>query len=473
MKRFPKQSRSRSRKRQSPRVEKILEWDSRFVWHPFTQQAEWESDPDRTIWEEGRGVWLKDARGFWLLDGVASLWCNVWGHRVPDLDKAVERQLKRFAHATFLGATHEVGVRLAKELTHLAPAGLKRVFYSDSGSEANEIALKMAFQYQRQTTPPQLQRDRFLSFKEGYHGDTLGAVSVGGIDLFHGIFEKLLFPVVHAPAPAVFHGKSKSSTEWRKKAVCAVARLFERYGNRLAAVHMEPLVEGAGGMLLHPPGFLKAIRRLCDRFGVLLILDEVATGFGRTGWMFACQKEGVRPDFLCLGKNLTAGYLPLAATLTTEKIYRAFLGSFDSLKTFYHGHTFTANPLACAAALANIRRLRKRSFLPMVRRKARLLAERLKPLEEHPHVKEVRLCGMMGGIELIQNKKKNQPYPYGWKIGYRVCAAARKKGVWLRPLGNVLVVMPPLGASLRELDFLCRVLRESIHEVTLSVSRGI
>lgn len=445
--------------------------DKKYVWHPFTQHAEWNADPDIPVIVEGKGFRLKDARGRWYLDGVASLWCNVHGHRVPALDRAVRRQLSKIAHATFLGATNEPAVRLAARLVRLAPRGLTRVFYSDSGSEANEIALKMAFQYWRQADPPEPRRDTFLTLKEGYHGDTLGAVSLGGIDLFHGIFGPLLFRTLKAPAPHAFrHLRGKSEAAWLSASVRAVERVFRRHGGRLAAAHLEPLMEGAGGMLLHPRGFLRAMRRLCDRHGVLLVLDEVATGFGRTGAMFACLREGVSPDLLCLGKNLTGGYLPVAATLATERVFRAFLGAFESGRAFYHGHTFTANPLGCAVALANLDLLTRPGFLAAVRCKARLLSQELKPLSTHPHVAEVRLVGFMGGVELVRDKARSEPYPFGWKMGYRVCAEARRRGVLLRPLGNVVVLMPPLALPERDVRFLARVVRESVEAATTGAS---
>jgi adenosylmethionine-8-amino-7-oxononanoate aminotransferase len=242
--------------------------------------------------------------------------------------------------------------------------------------------------------------------------------------------------------------------------------VFRKYGSRLAAVHMEPLIEGAGGMLAHPWGYLKAIRRLCDRYNVLLILDEVATGFGRTGTMFACEQEGVRPDLLCLAKNLTGGYLPIAATLATEKVYKAFLGSFESGRTFYHGHTFTGNQLGCAAALANLKLMEKKGFMEGVQEKSGMIKELLEPLVAHPHVSEVRLRGMMGGIELVKNKKTNEPYPYALKMGYRVCTEAKKMGVLLRPLGNVIVIMPPLAITKKDLAHLAEVISISIHRAT-------
>jgi adenosylmethionine---8-amino-7-oxononanoate aminotransferase len=445
----------------------LVEKDHRYLWHPFTQMDEWVADNDPVIVRSAKGAYLTDTRGRKLLDGVSSLWCNVHGHRVKEIDRAIRTQMGKVAHTTMLGASSEPAILLAEKLVSLAPKGLKRVFYSDSGSEANEIALKMAFQYWRQQPKPDTKRDRFLTVKEGYHGDTLGAVSQGGIDLFHGIYGPLLFKNEQAPSPHGFRrGRPFKSKAWLRESLAPVERLLRSKHRRIAAVHLEPLVEGAGGMLMHPDGYLRGLRRLCDRHGLLLILDEVATGFGRTGTMFACDREGVTPDILCLAKNLTGGYLPLAATLATEKVYRAFLGTFGSLRTFYHGHTFTGNQLACAAALANLSRVARIGFMKGVRKRSQLLQRHLAPLKRHPHVSDIRLRGLMGGIELVRDKKTNETYPYDMKMGYRVCAAARRRGVLLRPLGNVVVLMPPLAIPLADLRLLARVIRESIQEAT-------
>lgn len=423
-------------------------------------------DLDITIITRGKGTYLYDAKGKKYLDGVSSLWCNVHGHQVPEIDRAIQRQLKKIAHSTMLGASNEPAILLAEKLVKLAPKGLTKVFYSDSGSEANEIAAKMAFQYWKQCKPAKPQKNLFLTVREGYHGDTIGSVSLGGIDLFHGIFGPMLFKTLKIKSPHDYPSRKVSNAKWLKDSVGEAEAVFRQYGKRLAAVHMEPLIEGAGGMLAHPWGYLKAIRRLCDRHDVLLILDEVATGFGRIGTMFACEQEGVRPDLLCVAKNLTGGYLPVAATLATEKVYRAFLGSFGSLRTFYHGHTFTGNQLGCAAALANLELMEKKGFLEGIQEKSRVLEEFLEPLVAHPHVSEVRFRGMMGGIELVKNKKTGEAYPYEAKMGYRVCAEAKKRGVLMRPLGNVIVVMPPLGISKRDLAFLIEVISKSIEAAT-------
>ena len=453
---------------------RLVSKDKKYLWHPFTQQQEWEKDSDITVITRGEGTYLYDAKGRKYLDGVSSLWCNVHGHQVPAIDRAIQRQLKKIAHSTMLGASNEPAILLAEKLVKMAPKGLTRVFYSDSGSEANEIAAKIAFQYWQQTpihsTPSgrsgRARKNLFLTIKEGYHGDTLGSVSLGGIDLFHGIFGSMLFKTLKIKSPHHYKSRDVSEDKWFKDCVADAEKVFKKYGSRLAAVHMEPLIEGAGGMLVHPWGYLRAIRRLCDKYDVLLILDEVATGFGRTGTLFACEQEGVRPDLLCLAKNLTGGYLPVAVTMATEKVYRAFLGSFDSLRTFYHGHTFTGNQLGCAAALANLGLMEKPSFMKEIQQKSRLLEEHLQTLENHPHVADIRLRGLMGGIELVKDKVKGTEYPYAQKMGYRVCAEAKKMGVLMRPLGNVIVIMPPLVISLNDLKRLVSVIGTCIDKVT-------
>src|SRR5690349_10363674 len=315
----------------------VTDLDHRHLWHPFTQQRGW-CDSEPLAIESGEGTDLIDTSGRRYIDGVSSLWCNVHGHSHPAIDDAIRDQLGRVAHSTMLGLTHPGAAELAGRLVDLAPPGLSRVFYSESGSTAVEIALKMAFQYWRQRDGERHQRDSFVCLTDAYHGDTIGSVSVGGIDTFHSAFGPLLFKT-HRVDPG----------DTRK-----LERLLDLHGREIAAVIVEPLVQGAAGILVQPPGFLRRVRELTEQYGVLLIADEVATGFGRTGTMFACEQERVSPDLLCLGKGLTGGYLPLAATLATERVYEGFLGAPDELRTFFHGHTFTGNPLACAAAIANL-----------------------------------------------------------------------------------------------------------------------
>jgi adenosylmethionine-8-amino-7-oxononanoate aminotransferase len=416
--------------------------DRAHLWHPFTQQQGWiEEEP--LIVERAEGTDLIDVDGNRYIDGVSSLWCNVHGHGHPRIDAAVRHQLDRVAHSTMLGLSHRPGIELARRLVELAPPGLTRVFYSDSGSTAAEIALKMAFQYWRQQGDER--RTKFISLQMAYHGDTIGSVSVGGIDLFHSLYRPLLFDTLHAePGDAA-----------------DMERLLSEHEGEIAAVIMEPLVQGAAGMLVHPEGYLRAVRELCDRHDVLLILDEVATGFGRTGRMFACEHEAVSPDLLCLAKGITGGYLPLAATLAGERIYEGFLGRFEELRTFFHGHTYTGNPLACAAALATLDVFAEERTLERLQRKIELLEQLLEPIAGHPQVREVRRRGFMIGVELAEQ-------PLAARMGHQVTLEARRRGAVIRPLGDVVVLMPPLAISEGELTLLVAITAEAIDAATAS-----
>jgi adenosylmethionine---8-amino-7-oxononanoate aminotransferase len=417
--------------------------DRTHLWHPFTQQEGWiEEEP--LIVERAEGTDLIDVEGRRFIDGVSSLWCNVHGHGHPRINAAVRDQLDRVAHSTMLGLSHRPGIELARRLVELAPPRLTRVFYSDSGSTATEIALKMAFQYWRQRGEEQ--RTKFVSLRMAYHGDTIGSVSVGGIDLFHSLYRPLLFDTLHAePGDAA-----------------DMERLLSEHEGEVAAVIMEPLVQGAAGMLVHPDGYLRAVRTLCDRHDVLLILDEVATGFGRTGRMFACEHEAVTPDLLCLAKGITGGYMPLAATLATERIYEGFLGRFEEFRAFFHGHTYTGNPLACAAALATLDVFAEERTLERLERKIELLEQLLEPIAEHPEVREVRRCGFMTGIELAEQ-------PPAARMGHQVTLQARQRGAVIRPLGDVLVLMPPLAISEGELTQLVAITAAAIDAATASL----
>ena len=445
----------------SSRHERLLALDRAHVWHPFTQMAVWPSD-DPLIIERAEGNELIDDLGRRYLDGVSSLWCNVHGHRKGELDDAVRAQLDRVAHSTLLGLASVPSIELAEALARIAPEGLSRVFYSDSGSTAVEVALKMAYQYWQQRGRPE--KTRFAALTEAYHGDTVGSVSVGGMELFHGIFRGLLFEVERLPSPTPYHWTGGGDA--LAGALRAAERLLEEKGSTLAAVVIEPLVQGAAGMWMHPPGYLRAMAELCRKHEVLLVCDEVATGFGRTGTMFAVEQEDVRPDFLCLAKGLSGGYVPLAATLTTDRIYEAFLGEFASARTFFHGHTFTGNPLACAAALASLRLFETERVLERVRRTAEVLRPKLAAIEELDHVGDVRQRGLMVGIELVRDRRTKEPYAYAERIGHRVCLALRKRGILLRPLGPVVVMMPPLSLTEVEAVRLGDAVREAVVEVT-------
>ncbi len=395
--------------------------------------------------ERAAGSYLIASDGRRYIDGVSSLWCNVHGHRHPGIDLALRDQLGRVAHSTMLGLSHPGAAELAARLTELAPPGLSRVFYSDSGSTATEIALKMAFQYQQQRGGQHVRRTSFVHLRDAYHGDTIGSVSVGGIDLFQATYRPLLFKT-HTAEP----GDAGD-----------LERILAMHEEEIAAVIVEPLVQGAAGMLVHPSGYLRAVRELCDRFGVLLACDEVATGFGRTGTMFACEQERVAPDFLCLAKGLTGGYLPLAATLTTERIYEGFLGTPEEHRTFFHGHTYTGNPLACAAALANLDAFESERTLLRLQPKIRLLGELLGEIAEMSEVAEVRSRGFMAGIDLGTHHPS-------LRLGHQVTLEARKRGAIIRPLDNTIILMPPLSISKGELRRLAWITADAIRAACAS-----
>lgn len=445
-------------------TEQLRLWDKRHVWHPFTQMQEWQRD-EQIIIVKGEGCWLIDTDGTRYLDGVASMWTNVHGHCRRELNDALKEQVDRLEHSTLLGLGSEQSIILAARLAEITPPGLDRFFYSDNGSTAMEVAVKMAYQYQVHAGRPE--RSRFITFNHAYHGDTLGAVSVGGIGIYHTTFKPLMFETLQAPAPYCYRcelGCSRNSCTM--ECVDALEKIMEANAGYVTGLVIEPLVQGAGGMIVQPAGFLKRVRNLCDRYDILMIADEVATGFGRTGEMFACQHEGVVPDIMAISKGIAAGYLPLAATVTTEKVYSAFLGAYSELKTFFHGHTFTGNPLACAVALKSLQLFQDDNLLAGLQPKIARLKQRLDDFISMPHVGDVRQCGLAAGIELVENKETGTPYPWEHKVGMRVCLEARKRGVFSRPLGNTIVIFPPLVITNSELDMLMSVLQESIRVVT-------
>jgi len=409
---------------------RLKQWDREYIWHPFTQMKDWVKEEPLII-DSAKGVYLKDIDGNVYIDGVASLWVNVHGHRHAKIDEALNKQITKLSHSTLLGLSNTPSIELAKRLIEIAPLGLKKVFYSDNGSTAVEIAVKMAYQYWQNVG--ETQKTNIIHLNNSYHGDTLGSVSIGGIDLFHKVYRRLIF-------------KTISLKKQGLEAVEELEVLLKARGNKIAALVVEPLIQGAAGMLVWPEGSFKKMRELTLKHNVFLIADEVATGFGRTGRMFACQHEGVRPDFLCLAKGITGGYLPLAATLTTRQVYDGFIFDHKDLKTFFHGHTYTGNPLACAAALANLDIFKKERTLTKLAPKIKFLAKKLKMFYNLPAVIEVRQMGFMVGVELKGSFEE--------RVGAKVCEQVRKYGVILRPLGNVIVIMPPLSITIEELDFL-------------------
>lgn len=431
-------------------------WDQEHFWHAFTQMAEYEP----LIIERAQGVWLEDTAGRRYLDGVSSLWCNLHGHGHPRINAAIADQLAKLAHATSLGMSNPPAIELARRLALLAPGDLNHVFYASDGSAAVEVALKTAFQYWRQCRRPRPAKSKFLAFGAAYHGDTLGSAAVGGIDRFHALFAPLLFDVVRLPSPDRRRAPREAAPEEVARLHLAeLQHALEQHHAELAAVVIEPLVQGAAGMVMQPPGYLRGVRELTRRYDVLLIADEIVTGFGRTGDLFACDREQVVPDLLCLGKSLSGGYLPMAATLSTPEIYGAFLGSYQEGKMLHNGHTFGGNPLGAAASLASLDLLRdERIVEQQVPRKAARLAEALAPLADHPWVADIRQLGLLAGIELAADPAAGRPFDPALRTGWRVCRRATRNGVFLRPLGDVIVVMPPLSIRDEEIDLLGSVL---------------
>jgi adenosylmethionine-8-amino-7-oxononanoate aminotransferase len=444
-----------------PTLKQLEDWDRKHVWHPFTAMQTYAGERPLII-VGGEGCTLIDQDGNRYIDGVSSLWCNVHGHRVAELDAAIRRQLDAIAHSTLLGASNVPAIKLARKLVEFAPPGLNHVFYSDDGATAVEIALKMAFQYWRQRPDPRPRKSKYLALTGAYHGDTLGDVSVGGVERFHAMFAPLLFPVLRAPSPYCY--RCPLGLERSRCQIDCVEKLVElvrQHHPELAAVVIEPLVQGAAGMIVAPEGYLRRVREVTREHDVLLIADEVAVGFGRTGTLFACEQEDVVPDFLCLAKGLTGGYLPLAATLATDEVYSAFLGDG---KTFFHGHTYTGNPLGAAVALANLELIESTGLLAALPPKIELIGKCLKRLRELPCVGDVRQRGMIAGIELVADRATKRPFAASEQVGARVCRRARELGALLRPLGDIIVLMPPLAIDLNTLEQLCGIVESAIRE---------
>ena len=435
----------------SARTAELVARDLRSLWHPFTQHSAWPADDPIAV-ERAEGMYLYDTDGNRYLDGVSSLWLTVHGHGVPEIDAAIRAQLDRLDHATFLGMTHEPGIELAELLLATAPPELTRVFYAGDGSSAVEAAIKMAFQAQAQRGQ---RRPYFVHVAEGYHGDTLGAVSVGGIDLFHSTYRPILLETRMVSSPGVL-APEQTRTDRAREVLDEMRGVLERDGDEVCAVVIEPLVQAAGGMLTHDVSFVQGVRRLCDEFGALMVVDEVATGIGRTGRMWAVEHAGVAPDLMTCGKGLTGGYLPLSAVLAREEVYAAFLGAPAEARTFFHGHSYTANPLCCAAAIANLRLMAARETVSHAARVGERIGELTKGLGGYDGVREVRRIGTMTGIELD---------PVRERTGFAVCQEARRRGVWVRPLGDVVVLMPPLAIGDDDLALLCATVTESIREI--------
>jgi adenosylmethionine-8-amino-7-oxononanoate aminotransferase len=412
---------------------KIKSYDLDYIWHPFTQMKEYKEDEPIVI-EDSDGVYLIDSDGNRYIDGVSSLWVNIHGHKVKKIDEAIKKQIDKIAHSTLLGVTNPSASILAKKLIDIAPEGLKKIFYSSDGSSAVEVALKMAFQYWLLKNKPNKQK--FVSLKDGYHGDTLGAVSVGGIDIFHSTYKPLLFKSFQI-----------SSYDSSDRMVKELEKILNEKSDEIAALIIEPYVQTAGGIKVAKEGYLKDVRNICNNYDVLLIIDEVATGFGRTGEMFACDHDKVTPDILVLGKGLTSGYLPLSATITTQDIFDTFLGDYEELKTFFHGHSYSGNPLSCATAIANLEIFDEEKTISKVKKTIKILEDELKEFKGLKHVSDIRNKGLMAGIDLKKDSNKNIAYELKERIGKKICDLARKEGVLIRPLGDTIVIMPPISIN--------------------------
>ena len=443
-------------------ISQAAKWDHEFVWHPFTQMQDWLQQIPVVI-ERGEGIYLIDEDGKKYYDGVSSLWVNIHGHNHPDLNKAIIEQVGKISHTTLLGLVSPPSALLAKELVDIAPEGLEKVFFSDDGSTAIEVALKMAYQYRQLVG--QTKKTKFISLTSAYHGDTLGTVSVGGITLFHEVFHSLLFKPILLPSPGIYRDVADREQAF-EASLQELERILQDQHEEITALIMEPLVQAAAGMLVMPEGYLKRVRELTKQYDVFLILDEVATGFGRTGKMFACENENVAPDLMTLSKGITGGYMPLAATLTTKKIFDAFLGTFEEKKTFYHGHSYTGNALACAVALASLEVFRKEHVIDNLPPKIEAMADALKSVEILAHVKEVRQRGLIVGIELEKDVASHIPYHPNDAVGAKVAVLARTKGLICRPIGDVVILMPPLASTAEDIRDMVRILHESIQEAT-------
>ena len=439
-------------------IDQLKLWDSEHVWHAFTQMANY----DPLVIDSASGCVLTDIQGNTYIDAVSSLWCNVHGHQHPVINAAIRQQLDQVAHVTSLGMSNPTTIQLAKRLVDITPENLNHLFFSGDGSSSVEVAMKMAFQYWQQKSDPQPNKTQYVALGSAYHGDTLGSVSVGGVQRFHEMFKPLLFDVLRLDSPDTYRLPDGVTTaqDATQFYLNQLESLLQQHHSTIAAMIIEPVVQGAAGMIMQPPGYLAGVRQLTQKHDVLLIADEVAVGFGRTGAMFACNHEDIQPDLMCLAKGLTGGYITMAATLATTEIWKAFLG--DSSRTFYHGHTYSGNPLAAAAALANLDIFETEQTMVNVRERTKQLADLLKPLTDHRHVGDVRQRGLIVAIELVADKANKTSFENIGASGSAVCKAALEQGVWLRPLRDTIVIMPPLSISESEITKIVTVVEQAI-----------
>jgi adenosylmethionine-8-amino-7-oxononanoate aminotransferase len=442
----------------------LADRDLRVLWHPLTQMKDHETLPLVAI-KRGEGAWLEDFDGQRYLDAVSSWWVNLFGHANARINAAVTGQLNRLEHVIFAGFTHAPAVELAERLVALSPAGLTRCFFADNGSAAVEVALKMSFHYWQNRGYPH--KTRFITLANGYHGETLGALAVGNVDLYKSLYKPLLMDVLTAPSPDCYWRENGESWEqYSLRQFVFMERMLAEHAHEVAAVIVEPLVQCAGSMRMYHPVYLKRLREACDRYAVHLIADEIAVGFGRTGTMFACEQAAITPDFMCVSKGLTGGYLPLSAVLTSDDVYAAFYDDYASRKGFLHSHSYTGNPLACAAALATLDIFEADDVIAVNRAKAAYLGARARELENHPHVTEVRQCGMIVAAEFAKDKHSREPYPWTERRGQKLYRHALSRGVLLRPLGTVVYFMPPYIVDEAEMDLMVQVAAEGIELAT-------
>lgn len=442
----------------------LVEKDLKYIWHPCSQMKDYEELKPIVI-DHGEGVYLYDKDEQAYIDIVSSWWCNLLGHKNPTITAAIKAQLDRLEHVIFANFTHEPAIMLCEQLAEIVPANLTKFNFSDNGSAAVEAALKMAFQYQYQTGHPE--KTRFMCFTDGYHGETIGALSVGSLDLYAKIYNPMLMDTIRIEAPDCYRcpfGKTRDNCQ--VECFSQAEKAFEQHGHETCAMIVEPLLQGSAGMRMYPPLYLKKLRQLCDDYNVLLIADEIATGFGRTGKMFAFDHTEVSPDLMCVSKGLTGGYMPMAITITTDKIYDAFYAEYREGKAFMHSHTYSGNPLGCSAALAVLNVLREENILEKAAVRADYLTKALfDTLGQHPNVGEIRHLGLIHAIELVENKQTKKPFDASLRTGYQIYKKALQKGLILRPLGDVLYFNPPLIINEQEIDEAIAICFEAMREI--------
>lgn len=437
--------------------------DLNHVWHPCSQMKDYEDLPPIVI-KKGKGIYLYDENDKEYIDAVSSWWVNLFGHSNERISKALADQAFQLEHVIFANFTHEPAVLLSEKLVQLTPYGLNKVFFADNGSSAIEVALKMSFQYHLQKNKPK--KTRFLALTDAYHGETLGALSVGGVDLYNKVFRPLLLDTVRAQGPNCFRCPfNERSESCNVPCISYVEEKLKEHHQELSAIIIEPLIQAAAGMKMYPPGYLKQLKELCEKYDVHLIADEVAVGFGRTGTMFACEQAGISPDFMCLSKGLTGGYLPMSVVLTTDEVYDAFYDDYETMKAFLHSHSYTGNPLTCRVALEVLKIFEDEKVLDQIKEKGAYMRElAIRTFEGHPFVGEYRQTGMVGAIELVKDKETKEPFPSKDRVGYQIYKIALEKGLLLRPLGNILYFMPPYVITKDEINIMIEKTNEAIRE---------